>query len=272
MSQTNKNYNPLKKEDYSQGYGDYNLNYYRIPKYRRNTKDNSNARLNQETYKYIQDKNLEKNLINNIKNTLDERYLKRKTPSLFPTPKVNLTFVENYGYKANKSYSINNGEEDSPYVSIGSNNSHRNSRKGPNTSAQEKLQTIQYSDNIKLYKKKEESFNMEKNTRIEEKLDEIKNGLYYFGNKIEKNFENFLNKFKDENEKLLKAQRQEIKAQKKENDKLINAQKEKTQAQREEYQNLIKAQREDNKRFLAYLARLMGIQLNNTQLNMFDFP
>jgi len=53
MSRTNKNYNPLKKEDYSQGYGDYNLNYYRIPKYRRNTKDNSNARLNQEIYKYI---------------------------------------------------------------------------------------------------------------------------------------------------------------------------------------------------------------------------
>ena len=232
MRKINKNYNPLKKEDYSQGYGDYNLNYYRIPKYRRNTKDNSNARLNQETYKYIQDKNLEKNLINNIKNTLDERYLKRKTPSLFPTPKVNLTFVENYGYKANKSYSINNGEEDSPYVSIGSNNSHRNSRKGPNTSAQEKLQTIQYSDNIKLYKKKEESFNMEKNTRIEEKLDEIKNGLYYFGNKIENNFENFLNEFKDENEKL------------------INTQEKKIQAQREEYKNLIKAQREDNKTLL----------------------
>ena len=56
---------------------------------------------------------------------------------------------------------------------------------------------------------------MEKNTKIEEKLDEIKNGLYYFGNKIEKNFENFFNKFKDENEKLIKVQRQEIKAQKK---------------------------------------------------------
>ena len=147
-----------------------------------------------------------------------------------------------------------------------------NSRKEPNTCAQEKLQTIQYSDNIKLYKKKEESFNMEKNTWIEEKLDEIKNGLYYFGNKIEKNFENFLNKFKDENEKLLKAQRQEIKAQKKENDKLINAQKEKIQAQREEYQNLIKAQREDNKHFLAYLARLMGIKLDKKQLDMKEFP
>ena len=124
-------YRSLKKEDYSQGYGDYNLNYYRIPKYRRNTKDNSNVRLNQETYKYIQAKNKEENLMNNIKNTPDERYLKRKTPSLFPTPKINRTFVENYRYKANKSYSINNGEEDSPYVSIGSNNSHMNSRKEP---------------------------------------------------------------------------------------------------------------------------------------------
>ena len=134
------------------------MNYYRIPKYRRNTKDNSNVRLNQETYKYIQAKNLEENLMNNIKNTPDERYLKRKIPSLFPTSKINRTFCENYRYKVNKSYSINNGEEDSPYVSIGSNNSHRNSRKGPNTSAQEKLQTIQYSDNIKLYKKKRRVF------------------------------------------------------------------------------------------------------------------
>ena len=130
------------------------MNYYRISKYRRNTKDNSNARLNQETYKYIQAKNLEENLMNNIKNTPDERYLKRKTPSLFPTPKVNRTFVENYRYKANKSYSINNGEEDSPYVSIGSNNSHRNSRKGPNTSAQEKLQTINILIILNYIKKK----------------------------------------------------------------------------------------------------------------------
>ena len=29
---------------------------------------------------------------------------------------------------------------------------------------------------------------MEKNTKIEEKLDEIKNGLFYFGNKIEDKF------------------------------------------------------------------------------------
>ena len=140
MHQTNRNYNPLQKEDYSQGYMDNNFNYYKIPKYRRNTKDNSNARLNQETYNFIKAKNFEEILINSIKNIPDERNRKRKNLSLFPTPKENLTFIENYRYKANKSYIINNGEEDSQYISI--------------TSAQEKFQTIQHSDSIKLNKKK----------------------------------------------------------------------------------------------------------------------
>ena len=73
----------------------------------------------------IKAKNFEENLINNIKNTPYERNRKRKNLSLFPTPKENRTFMENYRYKADKSYKINNGEEDSQYISIGSNNSHK---------------------------------------------------------------------------------------------------------------------------------------------------
>ena len=88
---------------------------------------------------------------------------------------------------------------------------------------------------------------MEKNTKIEEKLDEIKNGLFYFGNKIEGNLNNFFNKFKDENEKLIKAQR-------------------------EEYCKLINKEREENKYFLVYLAKLMGIKLDKKQLDMKEFP
>ena len=247
MHQTNRNYNPLQKEDYSQGYMDNNFNYYKIPKYPTSTKDYSNARLNQETYNFIKAKNFEEILINNIKNTPDERNRKRKNLSLFPTPKENLTFIENYRYKANKSYITNNGEEDSQYISIGSNNSHKNSGKEPYTSAQEKFQTIQHSDSIKLNKKKEEDFKMEKNTKIEEKLDEIKNGLFYFWNKIEDNLNKFFNKFKDENQKLIKAQR-------------------------EEYCKLINKEREENKYFLVYLAKLMGIKLDKKQLDMKEFP
>ena len=154
MHQANRNYNPLQKEDYSQGYRDNNFNYYKIPKYPTSTKDYINARLDQETYNFIKAKNFEEILINNIKNTPDERNRKRKNLSLFPTPKENLTFIENYRYKANKSYITNNGEEDSQYISIGSNNSHKNSGKEPYTSAQEKFQTIQHSDSIILNKKK----------------------------------------------------------------------------------------------------------------------
>lgn len=247
MHQTNRNYNPLQKEDYSQGYRDNNFNYYKIPKYPTSTNDHSNARLNQETYNIIKAKNFKENLINNIKNTPDERSRKRKNISLFQTPKENRTFMGNYRYKADTSYIINNAEEDSQYISIGSKNSQKNSGKEPYTSAQEKFQTIQHSDSIALNKKKEEAFKMEKHTKIEEKLDEIKNGLFYFGNKIEGNLNNFFNKFKDENEKLIKAQR-------------------------EEYYKLINKEREENKYFLAYLARLMGIKLDEKQLDMKEFP
>ena len=207
----------------------------------------NNARLNQETYNFIKAKNFEEILINSIKNIPDERNRKRKNLSLFLTPKENLSFIENYRYKANKNYIINNGEEDSQYISIGSNNSHKNSGKEPYTSTQEKFQTIQHSDSIKLNKKKEEDFKMEKNTKIEEKLDEIKNGLFYFGNKIEDNLNKFFNKFKDENQKLIKAQR-------------------------EEYCKLINKEREENKYFLVYLAKLMGIKLDKKQLDMKEFP
>ena len=59
---------------------------------------------------------------------------------------------------------------------------------------------------------------------------------FIFGNKIEGNLNKFFNKFKDENEKLINK---EI---------------------------------EENKYFLAYLARLMGIKLDKKQQDMKEFP
>ena len=242
MSLTNKKYNPLKKGYYSQRYQDYNYNYYKIPKYPSNKYDKSKVILNQDVYKFIQAKNLEDNLKKEIKNTPDERYLYRRVHSLFPTPKLNQTFVENNRYKIKKIYNIKNCEKVSLYTSIIYNNYQRNSINQPYTSNQKNLQTKKYSDNIKLNKKCEEALKTEKNMRTEENIDKIKSCLFYFGNKIEQNLNNFINSFKDENRKLIEALREE-------NKKLI-------EELREGNKKILNARRKENKQFLKFLAQI----------------
>lgn len=253
MSLTNKKYNPLKRGDYSQGYQEYNYNYYKIPKYPSSKYDKSKVILNQDVYKFIQAKNLEDNLKKEIKNTPDERYLYRRVHSLFPTPKLNQTFVENNRYKIKKISNIKNCEKVSLYTSIVYNNFQRNSNKQPYTSTQKNLQTKKYSDNIKLNKKCEEALKTEKNMRTEESIEKIKSCLFYFGNKIEQNLNNFINSFKDENRKLIEALRKEnrklIEALREENKKLI-------EELREGNKKILNARRKENKQFLKFLAQI----------------
>ena len=147
MSLINKKYNPSKRGDYFQRYQEYNYNYYKIPKYQSSKYDKSKVILNQDVYKFIQAKNLEDNLKKEIKNTPDGRYLYRKVHSLFPTPKLNQTFMKNNRYKIKKIYNIKNYEKVSLYMSIVYNNYQRNSNKQPYTSTQKNLQTKQEKSN-----------------------------------------------------------------------------------------------------------------------------
>ena len=138
------------------------------------------------------------------------------------------------------------------------------------------FESIYYSDNFNIIKKKAE------NKKIRKNMENPYLILQNFGEKIEQNLNKFIETIREERKNFIIAQRQEnknfikelINAQRQENKNFMNAQRQENKnfliAQRQENKKFIKefliAQRQENNRLIIGLAKIM-----RDKVNMNDF-